>query len=57
MGKAPRKLENHGIGILPDGTLNRVKEGDPPWEPEIVDELGRPVKREQGTKDDEAEED
>lgn len=46
---SPRKLENHGIGMLPNGTLNIVKESDPPFQPEIVDVLGRTLKREQDT--------
>lgn len=57
MAKKPtREPDDHPPGMLPDGKLNRVKEDDPPWEPEIVDELGRPVEREQGTEADRNEE-
>lgn len=68
MAKAPKKtsdqvdqavstLEDHPIGMLPGGKLNVVKADDPPFEPEIVDELGRPVQAEQGTEADQDEED
>lgn len=56
MAKHPRP-DDTPPGMLPDGKLNRVKEGDPPYQPEIVDELGRPVKREQGTEADRDQED
>jgi hypothetical protein len=62
MAKDPKKtvdqvqstLEDHPPGML-GGKLNQVKEGDPPFEPEIVDELGRPVQRERGTEEDQDE--
>lgn len=57
MAKSPREPDDIAPGMLPDGTLNRVKEDDPPYQPEIVDALGRPVKREQGTEADREEED
>lgn len=69
MAKAPKKtdtevvdqavstLEDWPIGMLPGGKLNIVKRDDPPFEPEIVDELGRPIAAEQGTEADEADED
>jgi hypothetical protein len=56
MAKSPREPDDRAPGMLDDGTLNRVNEGDPPFQPEIVDELGRPVKRERGTPKDDAEE-
>lgn len=68
MAKAPKKteelvdhaistLEDYPPGMLPDGKLNIVKPGDPPFEPEIVDELGRPIAAEEGTEADEDDED
>jgi hypothetical protein len=34
----PFDPNNWPIGILPDGTLNVVEKGAPPWEPKIIDE-------------------
>lgn len=50
-------LEDHPPGFLPGHGLNTVKADDPPFEPEIVDELGRPVQAEEGTEADRKEED
>lgn len=62
MGKAPKKfdraleaLEDGPPGLI-DGKLNVVQPGDPPFEPEIVDDDGNPVSPEEGTEADRDEE-
>jgi hypothetical protein len=36
-------VQNEPIGLLPDGTINIVKAGDPPFKPEVFDREGRLV--------------
>ncbi len=49
-GASTRELPNEPIGMLPDGTLNIINIDDPPFEPLIVDELGRAIPRTEGKK-------
>lgn len=48
---AASTLEDHPIGMLPDGKLNIVQRDDPPFEPTIVDDDGNVI--EEGDEDDE----
>lgn len=65
MGKEPKKKFDRALealndappGLMPDGKLNVVQPGDPPFEPEIVDDEGNPVSPEEGTEADRNEED
>lgn len=38
-----RSAEDWPVGMLPDGTLNIVREDDPPFRPELVDANGEPI--------------
>lgn len=54
--RALEELEDAPPGLMPDGKLNIVQAGDPPFEPEIVDDEGNPVSAEEGTEADRDEE-
>lgn len=51
--QAVTTLEDYPPGMLPDGKLDIVQEGDPPFRPTIVDDDGNEVEQGAGEGDDE----